>query len=137
MVPRRINSGSGTDIDGLYAWIDEVLLPQGLPEAVLFRLHVVAEEAVLNIAKHGFPPAQPTDFWVEIEAEPQDIVVRLTDDGHPFNPITAPPAQRPAGLEDATPGGLGLELMRRYCSRLDYEFVDGQNRLTLRFARNP
>ena len=64
---------------------------------------------------------------------PNAVTFVVEDTGRAFDPSAAPVPARPASLLDAEPGGLGLTLLRHYCSDLTYERIGDRNRLTLRF----
>ncbi|MEJ1972156.1 MAG: ATP-binding protein [Lacunisphaera sp.] len=50
-----------------------------------------------------------------------------------FDPLQVPVKVLPTRLEDATPGGLGLVLIRNYTDEVRYARVAGRNCLTLVF----
>ena len=103
------------------------------------RVALLLEEALMNVAMHGrggvASPASDLQVDVSLCATPAGIALRLTDNGLPFDPRTAPPPRPEALLDLAVQGGFGVHLMRRLTNAIDYERADGQNILTLRFAR--
>jgi anti-sigma regulatory factor (Ser/Thr protein kinase) len=44
------------DLARAYPWLDEVTFGAAIPHRILSRMHVVLEEAVANVALHGFGP---------------------------------------------------------------------------------
>ena len=74
---------------------------------------------------------------VTLDCEPGAPVMVLTfeDDGRAFNPLEQPAPPKPTSLEAAELGGLGLVMVRKAASRLDYErTADQKNRLTVSIA---
>jgi anti-sigma regulatory factor (Ser/Thr protein kinase) len=126
-------STEAADFTRFYAWLAEALAGREIAEGVLYKLHVAAEEAIMNVAKHAYLPGAFGEFSVRLSLSPEQAVLRIEDAGRPFDPVTAPMPNRPASLEDAKPGGLGITLMRQYCPDITYERAQGRNRLTLRF----
>jgi len=61
---------------------------------------------------------------------PDKIVVRIKDDGFPFNPLSHQ-ADKPESLENAKVGGLGILLIKKFTSDLKYNREDGKNCLTM------
>ena len=57
----------------------------------------------------------------------------VADAGVAFDPSTYPPEQtaRPASLAEATPGGLGLLMIRSFSDDLSYRRSEGSNHLTI------
>lgn len=121
------------DFTQLYTSLEAVPAWRDLPEERREKMHVAAEEAVMNVAKHAFPPGEFGEFYLEIRVVDNSLELTLEDDGAPFDPVAAPMPKPPANLDEAKPGGLGIALMRYNCSDIHYERVDGHNRLKLRF----
>jgi serine/threonine-protein kinase RsbW len=55
----------------------------------------------------------------------------LEDDGHEFNPVTAPEPDVRQPAVDRLPGGLGIHLVRSLVEHMAYERCNGRNRLTV------
>ena len=53
-----------------------------LPVQVKFQLLQVTREALANIAKHAYP----TNVWVNLHCDAQQLVIRIQDDGRGFVP---------------------------------------------------
>jgi anti-sigma regulatory factor (Ser/Thr protein kinase) len=110
---------------------ESFLAQHGIEQRARMRLALVLEEAVMNLAMHGH--AEPGNHQAELTLSllPDALELTLRDDGLPFDPHTAPLPERPAKLEQARPGGLGVSLMRRFARAMHYERVDGHNCLTM------
>ena len=121
------------DLDRLYPWLEAAAAARNLPQAVRFGMHVAAEEAVANAARHAFAPDAPGEIAVRLCDLPDAAALVVEDTGRPFDPVAAPARERPASLRDARPGGLGLTLLRHYCHDISYQRIDGRNHLTMRF----
>jgi anti-sigma regulatory factor (Ser/Thr protein kinase) len=131
---RLVLRSGGEDLDALYPWFDAISGQLGLPASAAFRIHVVLEEAVTNAVLHGYDPDCSGDVSLEIAATPAHVVAILRDSGKPFNPLLQSEApSEPTPVEDALIGGLGLKLMRSYCSALAYQRADKTNELTMGF----
>ena len=105
--------------------------PLALSDRVINRLEVVFEELVSNIVRHGFAPGSDQSIAVRVVARPGAIQLTFEDDGAPFDPLAAPPAERLTSLETARLGGLGLPLVRKMAAELAYEPIASGNRLTV------
>jgi anti-sigma regulatory factor (Ser/Thr protein kinase) len=124
----------------VYAWVDEISERADLPKACRLALQIIAEEAVSNIIRHGFPDASPAaEDRINLMLDVDDawVTLRIDDNGIPFDPRSTPTSQRAATLEDMRPGGLGIHLIRRRTASMDYVRREGRNWLTLRIARVP
>jgi anti-sigma regulatory factor (Ser/Thr protein kinase) len=130
---------SGRDELGqLYPWFERLSAELALPAKLAFGVQLVLEEAVSNAALHGFDPATPGSVSLSITATSGRLVAVLRDDGRPFDPLSDAPAWvKPTSLEEAAIGGLGIPLMRRYCSDLRYRRAGDENELTMGFDIQP
>jgi anti-sigma regulatory factor (Ser/Thr protein kinase) len=117
----------------------ERLLGAPLPPRLAYRLELVLEEALMNRAWHAWPqdPDHPGPHHtrLSVHAGPDAVVLDFDDDGRPFDPLQAADPQRPASLDQARPGGLGLMLSRKAARAMHYERRDGRNRLRVEIAR--
>jgi len=104
---------------------------EGLSEAVVIDLRVVAEEVLTNVVKYAFEPgATPA---LELCVSFTDGAVRLAfrDEGRAFDPLGEPPADLDLPPEQRPLGGLGLTLVRALVDEARYEREEGANVLRL------
>lgn len=97
-----------------------------------FWVEVVFEEIVTNIVRHGYTDERSHAIDVRLTCGPADIVLAVEDDGQPFDPLQRAEPARPGSIEEAEIGGLGIPLVRKAATGLQYErTADGKNRLTV------
>lgn len=97
-----------------------------------FWVEVVFEEIVTNIVRYGYTDAREHEIGVRLTCGPESIVLAVEDDGRPFDPLQRPDPTRPESLEEVSIGGLGIPLVRKAATELQYERTpDGKNRLTV------
>jgi anti-sigma regulatory factor (Ser/Thr protein kinase) len=118
-------------------WVDTVTATLGLDEAAGYALRLCVEEATANAVMHGVAVADGDAGFVALRVEPVQGALRVVieDRCGAFDPLRVPAPDRPANLAEARVGGLGIHLMRHYARAMDYERVDGINRLTLTIGR--
>lgn len=121
------------DLGRLYPWLDEAAAEADVPAALRPRMHVALEEAVANVAMHGFPEGEVGRITVRLQMQPDAALLIVEDDGAAFDPTTAELGERPKSLAEATPGGWGLDLIRHYCPAAAYERRGNSNHLTMSF----
>lgn len=100
-------------------------------ELARYRLELVLEELLSNIVRHG----AARRLTVRVGRETGRVWLRVEDDGPPFDPTgwqgnTTPPRDAP----EASTGGRGILLVRRYAQRLDYRREAGHNRVDVAIA---
>jgi serine/threonine-protein kinase RsbW len=100
-----------------------------------FQGELIFEELVTNAARHGYGGKPGHCVEVLVRLEPDDLVLVVSDDAPPFNPLHQAAPDTPESLADASVGGLGIMLVRKAARRIDYERVDGRNRLVVAIGR--
>jgi anti-sigma regulatory factor (Ser/Thr protein kinase) len=104
------------------------------PPALIFNAELVAEEILANVVRHG---GLANDALVSLEARQacDGLCLTVEDGGAPFDPRTVPEPPKPASLDQAVPGGLGLKLVRGMAAALAYErTAAGLNRFSVTLA---
>jgi len=114
----------------LNSWLNRVCDQYKLADNVSYYLELVIEEAVTNIFKYAFDNDKDHLLSIMVNLIPDKIVVRIKDDGFPFNPLSHQ-ADKPESLENAKVGGLGILLIKKFTSDLKYNREDGKNCLTM------
>jgi anti-sigma regulatory factor (Ser/Thr protein kinase) len=119
------------DLARIHPWLDAEAADLGLPRRTLSNMHIVLEEAVMNVVMHAIQPGQ---IMVEFAILDDFAALTIEDGGQWFDPTLAPPARRPANVLEMRPGGHGLTLLRHYAQEMNYQRTGGRNRLTMRFS---
>ena len=125
----------------LEAWLRDFSTACELPARTRYGLEMVLTEAVTNVMDHshnaGVAGSNETGD-IEIICTLRDgcVTAELIDDGLPFDPTAKAPVALPENLDEASPGGLGIHLMRRYTSSMEYVREQNKNvlRMTLRLT---
>ncbi len=102
-----------------------------LPPQTAHRLAIVCEEAAANVAMHA-AGGEGAATYVEITVNggAGQVLVSIEDDGRPFDPLAAAPADTGLDVDDRAIGGLGLHFIRGMARAVAYERLGGRNRLT-------
>jgi anti-sigma regulatory factor (Ser/Thr protein kinase) len=124
-------------LDELGAWLAEIAARDSLPARAAFQLDLVLTEAVTNVMDyaHSADGGGRIDLVYAIEAG--SIRIEIADDGPPFDPTVRAEVVLPSSLDAATPGGLGIHLMRRYTLDMAYRRDNGRNILSMRLPLDP
>jgi anti-sigma regulatory factor (Ser/Thr protein kinase) len=96
-----------------------------------FLVAFVLEELFTNMVKYN--PAGGGRIGVELGLEGPELRIQLRDPDCPsFDIRTDAPAVDPGrSLEDRTPGGLGVHLVKAMVDRIDYDHTDRTGTLRL------
>ncbi|MES2787179.1 MAG: ATP-binding protein [Pseudomonadota bacterium] len=110
------------------------LADSGVDAATIFKVELVIEETFVNLAWHAFDDDLEHEVEIGIELDDSQLALVISDDGIAFDPTRAREPARPASLQEAVPGGLGLILVRKFAQSVAYARCGGRNRLTIRLA---
>jgi serine/threonine-protein kinase RsbW len=116
-------------VSDLLDWADRFFEAAGIPADHRFGVQLGLEELFTNLVKYG---AGSHPIEIELIRSNSVLLASLTDvDVEPFDPTAAPDADTTLALDDRTPGGLGLHLVRRVVDRVDYTYENRRSRTTL------
>lgn len=131
----RIGQGTKELVRGLEA-LGTVLEAGGVGARGRFQAELVFEEIVTNVVRYGYDDQELHLVDVAVSVEGDDVVMVVSDDGKPFNPLERAAPEMPASLAEAHVGGLGIMLVRKAARDVSYERRDGRNVLTVLIARD-
>lgn len=112
-------------------FIDEACAARGIDEEINYDLRLAVDEACTNIITHGYAGMNPGSIILDLEFEQRQVIVRLTDFGHPFEPYEPPAPDMHAVLEDRPTSGFGLFIIYGTMDQVDYQTREEGNTLIL------
>ena len=103
-----------------------------VPEAALFAINLSLDELVTNIVIHApKQPPPPEEIVIRLSTEKDEVCAEVEDNGSAFNPLDLPAPDIGLPLPERSQGGLGIHLVRTLMDQVQYQRVDGRNRLRL------
>ncbi|HXR86489.1 MAG TPA: ATP-binding protein [Stellaceae bacterium] len=112
--------------------VEEFCAKLAIPAGNAFKLNVAIEELLTNTISYGYDDTGRHEIGIDIKRERETIVVELSDDARPFDPLNAPPPDLESAIEDRRIGGLGVHLVKTLMDDVAYAYRDGHNHITLR-----
>lgn len=103
-----------------------------LPPKCLFEINLGLDELFTNIISYGFDDGIEHQIKFSLAKDKETLVVQVEDDGKPFNPLEAAGLEVPQDLDSIDIGGLGIHLVKKMMDEIDYQRVEGKNRLILK-----
>lgn len=97
------------------------------------RLTLVIEELFTNTVLHGHGGDSEAPIRIAFDVERGRVTLTYEDTGPHFDPFAsaAHGTDEPTVSEEDAPGGLGLVLVARMATDLDYTRAEGRNRISL------
>jgi hypothetical protein len=118
--PKQRFSARRANFDAVRNFIETAC--ESLRPAHRLRIILIVEELFCNSIEHGYGHDSEQPVWLTIDPATQDCRVIYEDLAHPYDPFAAPPSAILDGDAATRPlGGLGVFLVRQYCSETRYE----------------
>jgi sigma-B regulation protein RsbU (phosphoserine phosphatase) len=109
----------------------EGLVLQGTSDGDLAgEIRLIAEEGLSNVIRHGYGLTEG-DIDVVLEISEEFVRFEIRDSGPPYNPLERPDPDFDKPVEERTPGGLGVYLMRVLTDSQSYSREGSVNVLVL------
>ena len=125
-------NGSLRELENLAEQTARFCREHALGDDVQYELNLVLEELFVNALRHGGCEGMEGASKITLRIGDDDVRVEFADRGAAFNPLTAPPPNMAAPLEERQNGGLGLHFVRHFMRDLQYRREGEWNRLTMR-----
>ena len=117
----------------IFDFVHHFLEENKINESHSFTIDLVVEELFTNLVKYD--PENNKDILIIINCEDKRLVVDLVDfDSKPFDLTETKEVDVHIPLEDRKIGGLGIHLVKKMVDRLDYQYLDGNAKIT--FMKN-
>jgi serine/threonine-protein kinase RsbW len=95
-----------------------------------YDLKLAVEEASTNVITHGYAGMNPGSIMLALEFDQEQVLVTLTDFGHPFEPCQPDVPDVETSLEDGLSHGFGLYFIYQTMDHIGYETAEDGNHLT-------
>jgi len=112
-------------------WIERLAAEFRLPAALVHRVDLCLTELVTNVISYGYPDGRVGAVKIQFWRQSEQVVLRIDDDGIPFDPTSYESPGLPAALSEAPDGGRGIRLVRHFSDELHHSAGATGNQLTL------
>ena len=120
-----------SEIPRLAARVEEFCVERKISAKIVNRFNLSLDEVLTNIISHGLTQGRH-EIAVSVALQDGNLVANVSDDGSPFDPLSAPTPDIRAPIEERKIGGLGIHLLRTLMDAVEYRRADGRNHLTFR-----
>ncbi len=122
--------------DNLYQVLDfvnEQLDEKDCSPEVKIQIDIAVEEIFVNISHYAYnPEVGPATIRAEVSGEPLTVTLTFLDHGMPYDPLAKDDPDITLSAEEREIGGLGIFMVKKSMDKVDYEYRDGQNILTIK-----
>ncbi len=113
--------------DKVLAFLEDTLTELGCPEKNLTELNIAMDEIFSNIV--GYSGA--SEAVIRCGVRDRAAVVRISDDGRPYDPLQNKDPDTAQPEEERGIGGLGIFIVKKIMDSVVYEYRDGRNILNM------
>lgn len=114
------------------AFVDSHLEDADCPMKHQFQIDVAVEEIFVNIASYAYAPGTGRAVVrMELSGEPAEARITFIDQGMPYDPLKKEDPDITLSAADRKIGGLGIYIVKQSMDKMEYEYRDGSNVLTL------
>jgi sigma-B regulation protein RsbU (phosphoserine phosphatase) len=108
------------EIERVNRSFDEFASAYGMPEKVRRSMKLVFDDLLNNVISYAYKDEAEHLIEVRVELSPDRLAVRISDDGHPFNPFGRSSPDTALELEEREIGGLGIHLVQNLMDEASY-----------------
>jgi len=117
-------------LEEVFDFIEGYFAANGLDAATRYAIGMAIEEVFTNMVKYN--PDGGGEIVVRLERDRDRAVIDLTDtDSDQFDPTAQDDVDVGKPLEERTPGGLGIHLIRKLMDEFEYSYHDRESTITL------
>ena len=124
---------SADNLQNVLAFVDAHLEAVGCRMKPKMQLDIAVEEIFINIANYAYAPGKgKASVRVAVSDDPVSVVITFMDHGKPFDPTKNDDPDVTLSADDRDIGGLGIFMTKKIMDDIKYEYLNGQNILTLK-----
>jgi serine/threonine-protein kinase RsbW len=120
-----------SDIARLAGQVEMFGVRNDVPKLAIAHVNLALDELFTNSMSHGVVDPTSHRIRVTLRLEHGRLLVEALDNGKPFAPFERSGPDLTRSLEEREIGGLGIFFVRKLMDHVDYQHVNGQNRVTL------
>jgi serine/threonine-protein kinase RsbW/sigma-B regulation protein RsbU (phosphoserine phosphatase) len=118
------------ELNAVTAAVDPFFASHHVPYRAAYAISLAIDELVSNVIRYAYVDDETHLIDLEIAIEGGQVILRIVDDGRPFDPRTGPALDLHA--EDREAGGLGLLLVLDMVDTLKYRRTEEKNHVEVR-----
>jgi len=112
-------------------FVQETLAGLGVNHKVVADVILATDEAATNVIVHGYGD-QPGMVEIELALSGDALVICVRDQAASFDPTGVPPPDLNVPLEERSPGGMGVHLIRQLMDEVSHQTTpQGGNELIM------
>ena len=124
---------SPENLSEVQAFVEEKIEAENCSPKDVMQIGVAVEEIFINIASYAYAPEKgKATVRIEVSNDPLAVSITFIDHGIPYDPLAKEDPDVTLSAEEREIGGLGIFMTKKIMDDVKYEYIDGQNILTLK-----
>lgn len=119
-----------SELKNVMATLTQFFEAHRVPHRAAYAVNLAVDELVVNVIRYAYVDDDPHVIDLDLAIRGEQIILRIVDDGRPFDPRTGPALDLNADERQA--GGMGLLLVLDMVDVLTYQRVDERNWVEVR-----
>ena len=111
------------------AFLEEQMDKLNIDMKKQMQISIAVEELFVNIVHYSYSESGG-EVELQIDENAQ-LIIALIDSGAPFNPLERKDPDINAPIEEREIGGLGIYMAKQNADKIEYEYKDGKNIVTI------
>ena len=111
--------------------VDTFCANNQLPREISRKLGVILDELLTNAINYGFDDSEEHEIMIQIEVMDDRLLIKVSDDGIPFNPFDRISPDTTLSVDEREIGGLGVLLVTEMMDSHSYQRLLNRNIITL------
>ncbi len=125
----RIFDADVKELDNLFEYSASLLRLLEFSNRDIIMINTALEEIFVNVSKYAYNGKGTVEITLSKFKDHVSFVFK--DSGKPFNPLAKADPNITASSEEREIGGLGIFMVKKIMDKVEYEYINGQNVLTL------
>ena len=118
-------------IDTVRKFFDDYSKDNKLTEKTVHDIQMALDELLTNIVNYGYEDTDEHQIDIHFGVNDDAVKVEIVDDSKPYNILERDDPDISLSMEDKPIGGLGVFLIKKLMSSVDYYTKEGKNHLVM------
>ena len=110
--------------------VNEILEEHDCSMKAQMQIDVAVEELFVNVSNYAYGDSVG-DVTIRVSVEDGNAAITLIDSGVPYDPLKKPDPDITLSAQERAIGGLGIFMVKKSMDKMEYEYTDGKNVLTI------
>ena len=118
-------------VRGLAQMVEEFGDANRIPDRQIYLINLALDELITNVVSYGLRGVAQPRIEIILRVNGRLLTLIMEDNGGKFDPTESTNPDLSSSVDERPVGGLGLHLIKTFADRVQYEYANGRNLLTL------